>query len=247
MQRFLDPFISINCSTCFRRFLRPSSGAQNRTYSVRYCQTNTAANCYRGWDGTSLNASKKMQHFLYLFISINCSTYFRRFLRPSSGVQNCAYSVRYCQTNTAANCYRGWDGTSLNASKKMQHFLYLFISINCSAYFRRFLRPSSGVQNCAYSVRYCQTNTAAWCYREWGGTSLSVQLQAYASNCTLKLVPPHPRKQLAAVLVWQYLTLYVQFCAPDDGRRNRLKHVEQFIEINRSRKGCIFLDAFFQT
>ena len=31
-----------NCSTCFRRFLRPSSRAQNCTYSVRYCQTNTA-------------------------------------------------------------------------------------------------------------------------------------------------------------------------------------------------------------
>ena len=25
---------------------------------------------------------------------------------------------------------------------------------------------------------------------------------------------------------WQYLKLYVQFCAPDDGRRNRLKHVD---------------------
>jgi len=52
MQRFLDLFISINCSTCFRRFLRPSWGGQNCTYSVRYCQTNTAACCYRGWDGT---------------------------------------------------------------------------------------------------------------------------------------------------------------------------------------------------
>jgi hypothetical protein len=29
MQRFLDLFIYIDCSTCFRRFLRPSSGAQN--------------------------------------------------------------------------------------------------------------------------------------------------------------------------------------------------------------------------
>ena len=28
MQRFLDLFISMNCSTCFRRFLRPSSGAK---------------------------------------------------------------------------------------------------------------------------------------------------------------------------------------------------------------------------
>jgi hypothetical protein len=31
---FLDLFISINFSACFRRFLRPSSGAQNCTYSV---------------------------------------------------------------------------------------------------------------------------------------------------------------------------------------------------------------------
>ena len=34
---------------------------------------------------------------------------------------------------------------------------------------------------------------------------------------------------------------YVQFCGPDDGRRNRLKHAEQFIEVNRSRKRCILL------
>jgi hypothetical protein len=42
---FLDVFISINCFTCFRQFHRPLSGAQNCTYSVRYCQTNTAACC----------------------------------------------------------------------------------------------------------------------------------------------------------------------------------------------------------
>ena len=98
----------------------------------------------------------------------------------------------------------------------MQHFLDLFISINCSTCVRQFLHPSSGAQNCTYSVRYCQTNTAACCCRGWDGTPLQ------------------------AVLVWQYLTLYVQFCALDNGRRNRLKHVEQIIEINRSRKRCIF-------
>jgi len=43
-----------------------------------------------------------MQRFLDLFISINFSTYFRWFPRPSSGAQNCTYGVRYCQTNTAA-------------------------------------------------------------------------------------------------------------------------------------------------
>jgi len=74
----------------------------------------------------------------------------------------------------------------------MQRSLDLFISINCSICFRRFLRPSSGAQNCTYSVRYCQTDTAACCYCGWEGTS------SISS------------------------TLYVQFCAPDYGRRNRL-------------------------
>jgi hypothetical protein len=55
VQRFLDLFISINCSTCFRRFLRPSSRTQNCTYSVWYCQTNTVVCCYRGWDGTAFH------------------------------------------------------------------------------------------------------------------------------------------------------------------------------------------------
>jgi hypothetical protein len=32
-------------------------------------------------------------------------------------------------------------------------------------------------------------------------------------------------KQQAVVLVWKYMTLHVQVCAPDDGRKNLLKHV----------------------
>ena len=68
-------------------------------------------------------------------------------------------------------------------------------------------------------------------------------------HCLIPILPPVAigddmerssiSSTIAAVLVWQYLTLYVQFCAPDDRRRTRLKHVEQFIEINRSRKRCI--------
>jgi len=34
---FHNLFISVRCSTCFRQFFHPSSGAQNCTYSVRYC------------------------------------------------------------------------------------------------------------------------------------------------------------------------------------------------------------------
>ena len=29
------------------------------------------------------------------------------------------------------------------------------------------------------------------------------------------------------IIGWQCLKLYVQLCAPGDGRRNRLKHVER--------------------
>ena len=68
------------------------------------------------------------------------------------------------------------------------NFHNLFISVRRSACFRRFFRPSSGAQNCTYSVRY------------WSD---------------------------------KYLTLYVQFWAPDDCRKTRLKHVQRLTEINK--------------
>jgi len=70
-------------------------------------------------------------------------------------------------------------------------FFNLFISVRRSTCFRRLFRPSSGAQNCTYSVRYLSD---------------------------------------------KYLTLYVQFWAPDDGRKTRLKHVQSLTEINNSRK-----------
>jgi len=39
----------------------------------------------------------------------------------------------------------------------------------------------------------------------------------------------------------KYLTLYVQFCAPDDGRKIRKKHVERLTEINKFEKHSILL------
>jgi len=67
----------------------------------------------------------------------------------------------------------------------MQCFTVYFL--RCSTCFRQFFHPSSGAQNCTYSVRYLS---------DW------------------------------------YL-MYVQFWAPDDGRKNRLKHVEHLTEINK--------------
>jgi hypothetical protein len=43
------------CSTCFRRFLYPSSGAQNCIHSIWYCQAFSASYRYCGWDGTSFH------------------------------------------------------------------------------------------------------------------------------------------------------------------------------------------------
>jgi len=37
MQLFLI-YSFLKCSTCFRQFLRPSSGAHNCTHNFRYCQ-----------------------------------------------------------------------------------------------------------------------------------------------------------------------------------------------------------------
>jgi len=131
MQRILlYLFLSI-AQYVSRRFLRPSSGAQNCKYSVRYCQTNTAACCYRGWDGTAKSICvETLNNYDFrisrTFISINCSTCFRRFLRPSSGAQKCKYSVRYCQTNTAACCYRGWDGTQFHLTHDSSRQQYWF-------------------------------------------------------------------------------------------------------------------------
>jgi len=86
-----------------------------------------------------------------------------------AGTKNSLIEIRYC--------YDLYSQSTKDAT-----FLNLFISVRRCTCFRRFFRPSSGAQNCTYSVRYLSD---------------------------------------------QYLTLYVQFWAPDDGRKNRLKHVER--------------------
>jgi hypothetical protein len=45
-------------------------------------------------------------------------------------------------------------------------------------------------------------------------------------------VPTFPRQRQVAVKPAKYPMLCIQFWAPDDGRRTRLKHVENFSEIN---------------
>jgi hypothetical protein len=58
-------------------------------------------------------------------------------------------------------------------------------------------------------LQVLSTNTAASCYRGRDGTAISSAVATCSS------------------IGWQYLKLYVQLCAPDDGRRNCLKHVQR--------------------
>ena len=103
-----------------------------------------------------------------------------------------------------------WQHTDWNSKLKstrcnVSWFIYFY---RHSACFRRFLLPSPGVHNCTYSFRYCQpTLLLAAIVDEMEIRSISFMI---ATNSGVG---------------WQYLKLYVQLCAPDDGRMNSLKHV----------------------
>jgi len=107
------------------------------------------------------------------------------------------YVAAFCKKQFMSLKYNQQDAT----------FSRSIFSISCSTCFRRFFRPSSGAQNCTY-VSYCQTNTA---------TSGSISSTIAAGSST------------GLTITDAVCTV----CAPDDGQRNRLKHVEKFIEINR--------------
>jgi hypothetical protein len=85
-------------------------------------------------------------------------------------------------------------------------FIYFYRRCTC---FRRFLRPSSGAHNCTYNWRYCQPILLLAATVDMMELSIS------------SMVAPN------SSIGWQYLKLYVQLCAPDDGWRNCLKHVER--------------------
>jgi len=62
MQRFSNLFISAGRSKCFKRVFRPSSGAQNCTYSVRYL---SGQYCYlllarTGWNRQAAGSSNRL-------------------------------------------------------------------------------------------------------------------------------------------------------------------------------------------
>jgi len=118
------------------------------------------------------------------------------------------------------NCKCGFSLIT-NYGQQDATFLEFIFFYRCSTCFRRFLRPSSGAHNCTYSLRYCQPILLlAATVEEMELThvsSISSTVAAGSSNG------------------WQYLKLYVQFCAPVDGRRNHLKRVRASVKKVNSR------------
>jgi len=74
-------------------------------------------------------------HQFFEFIEYH-STCFGRSFRPSSGVQDCTYSVR-CMSYRLVDCLLAGTGWNYH-----------------STCFGRSFRPLSGVQDCTYSIRY---------------------------------------------------------------------------------------------
>ena len=89
----------------------------------------------------------------------------------------------------------------------------LFISVKCSTCFRPFFRPSSGAQT-VYTASGILSKLYCYLPLSWK-SSISSTTVAGSSKGMIK-VPD------SVYTVW----------APDDGRRNDLKHVEHFTEIN---------------
>ena len=106
-------------------------------------------------------------------------------------------------------CITHWHNLLIitNYSQQDANFLEFIYFWRRSTCFTRFLRPSSGAHNCTCSFRYCQLILL-----------LAPTVVAASSS-----------------IGWQYLKLYVQLCAPDDGGRNPPETCRAFVKINKTR------------
>jgi hypothetical protein len=145
-------FISMKCSTCFRRYLRPSSRDQNCIYSIGYL-SNLYCCLPLSWK------SSNSYLFMYLFIYIHEMLYmFHAVPPPIIRSSKTVYTASgTCQTFTAACRYRG----------RIPTLIYLFIYL----YLWNALHVSGGTSAHHQELKTvytasgtCQTLTAACRY-----------------------------------------------------------------------------------
>jgi len=85
------------------------------------------------------------------------------------------------------------------------------------------------------SLIYSQNKT------DWMQSLLHLFISVRRSTCFRRGFPFIIRSSKLHIQRQACLTLYVQFYAPNDERKNRLKHVERLTEINKCEKICILL------
>jgi hypothetical protein len=120
-------------------------------------------------------------------------------LNVNERVKSASFRSNYRLLKPVTN-YNQQDATFLE-------FIYFYRRSTC---FWRFLRPSSGAHTYTYSFRYCQSILLLTATME------KMELSSISSTVAA-----------SSSIGWQYLKLYVYVCAPDDGRRNRPKHVKR--------------------
>ena len=103
--KFLNFFYFYRRSTCFRRFLRPSSGAQKLYTQLRVLSTNTVACRYHGWDGTLLSStvaasSSAGRRYLKLYVQFLYSWWWAK--EPP---ETCRASVEINKSRNVASCW----------------------------------------------------------------------------------------------------------------------------------------------
>jgi hypothetical protein len=203
-------FISGNCSTCFGWYFHPSSGAHTTVSTAPdICHTVTAICRYRGRVGTGLSV---------LWVAYEV----------------CASAVVMLDTASSEVVWR------VLATHSIRQFPLHFPSL---------------ASQCAITFQLDYT----CCYRGWDGTINSSYeqviptLQPTRCTCYLKLFIlvklstcfGHPFRPSSgaqncvysngicqtAAAVWHITLQYTQFWAPDDGRKDRPKHVERLTNI----------------
>jgi hypothetical protein len=228
MHPFLKLFILVKRSTCFGRSFRPSSGAQNCVYSSVICQTAATTCWYRRWDGTEFQLLLPAAIGDEMELSSSCC-----YLLLSGMRWNWVPAAATC-------CYRRWDGTEFQLLLPAAIVDEMELSFSCC-------------YQLLSEMRWNWVPAAATsCYRGWDGTEFQLLLPAaigdemeLSSSCCYLLL---------SGMRWNCSSIsspisagssscltYTQFWAPDDGRRDRPKHVERFTRISNLRNGCILL------
>jgi hypothetical protein len=165
----------------------------------------------------SYSTTNKMHLFPKLFILVKHSACFGRSFRPSSGAQNCTYSNGHMSNSC---CYLLLAAAVWHMPVAVCTVLRSWSSIFYTPWSRVLLKKLTGMELVKKFPAFMQPEGS------------SPHSQAHA-NC------PYP--ELAPSSPYTHIPLPEDLWAPDDGRKDRPKHVERFTRVNNLGTRCILL------